>query len=94
MISGGWEFLDHAHSTTNVDIIVDRICKNSKTTSTPGIYKNVKEKVLPRLISDGSLELSDDGRFVKRVMPYPVSSKYHVLKHILQNPVLITQQIN
>jgi len=94
MISRGWEFLDHAHSTTNVDIIVDRICKNSTTTSTPGIYKNVKEKVLPRLISDGSLELSDDGRFVKRVMPYPVSSKYHVLKHVLQNRVLITQQIN
>jgi len=94
MISRGWEFLDHAHSTMNVDIIVDRICKNSTTTSTPGIYKNVKDKVMPRLISDGSLELSEDGRFVKRVMPYPVSSKYHVLKHVLQNSYLINQQIN
>jgi hypothetical protein len=94
MISRGWEFLDHAHSTANVDIIVDRICKNSTTTSTANVYKNIRDKVIPRLINDGSLELSEDYRFVESVMPYPVSSKYHVLKNVLQNSVLLNQQLN
>ncbi|KAF5416093.1 MAG: hypothetical protein U9N46_03805 [Euryarchaeota archaeon] len=94
MIARGWLFLDTAHATNDVDTIIERICKSTKTTTRPNIVKNVRDSTIPRLKSNGLLELDGSNKSVTEVMPYPISSKLFVLKEFMNNERLFNQQIN
>ena len=94
MIARGWLFLDTAHATNDVDTIIERIYKSTKTTTRPNIVKNVRDSTIPRLKSNGLLELDGSNKSVTEVMPYPISSKLFVLKEFMNNERLFNQQIN
>jgi len=94
LISRGWLFLDTAHATNDVDTIIERIYKSTKTTTRPNVVKNVRNSTIPKLKGNGLLELDGSDKSVIEVMPYPISSKLFVLKEFVDNEVLFNQQIN
>ncbi|KAF5415162.1 MAG: hypothetical protein C5S48_06680 [Candidatus Methanogaster sp.] len=94
LISRGWLFLDTAHATNDVDTIIERIYKSTKTTTRPNVVKNVRDSTIPKLKSNGLLELDGSDKSVIEVMPYPISSKLFVLKEFVNNEILFNQQIN
>ncbi|PXF61940.1 MAG: hypothetical protein C4B59_01555 [Candidatus Methanogaster sp.] len=94
MIARGWLFLDTAHATNDMDTIIERIYKSTKTTTRPNVVKNIRDSTIPRLKSNGLLELNGSDKSVIEVMPYPISSKLFVLKEFMNNERLFNQQIN
>lgn len=94
LISRGWLFLDTAHATNDVDTIIERIYKSTKTTTRPNVVRNVRESTIPRLKKNGLLELDESDKTVVKVMPYPISSKLFVLKEFMDNKLLFNKQIN
>jgi len=91
-MSRGMLFLDRAHSTKNIDDIINYVFTNTRTATDKNIIRNIQEVTIPRLVGLGLIELDDSGRTVTGVMPYPVSSKYFVRKNVVGK--LFDQQIN
>ena len=91
LISRGWLFLDTAHATNDVDTIIERIYKSTKTTTRPNVVRNVRESTIPRLKKNGLLELDESDKTVVKVMPYPISSKLFVLKEFMDNKLLFNK---
>ncbi len=94
MIARGWLFLDTAHATSDVDMIIERVYASTKTTKRSDAVRRVREKTIPKLKNNGLLELDESDKTVINVMPYPISSKLFVLKEFMDNGVLFNQQIN
>lgn len=94
LISRGWLFLDSAHATRDVDTIVERIYANTRTTTKRSVIKNINDSIIPRLQKNNLMVLGASGKTVVNVMPYPISSKLFVQKELLENPYLLSQQIN
>ncbi len=94
LISRGWLFLDSAHAIKDVDTIAERIYAYTRTTTKQNVIKNLRDSIIPRLQKNGLIVFDSSGRNVVNVMPYPVSSKLFVLKELLNNPYLLSQQIN
>lgn len=92
LTSRGMLFLDRAHSVKDVDEIINYVYKNTTTGQEKNILKNIQNSTIPRLENLGLIELGEDSRIIKRVMPYPVSSKYFVYKNFIGE--LYRQQIN
>jgi len=92
LMSRGMLFLDRAHSTKNIDEIINYVFTNTKTAEDKNIISNIQGSTLPRLVKLGLIELDKTGRSVESVMPYPVSSKYFVQKNVVGE--LYRQQIN
>jgi len=92
LTSRGMLFLDRAHSVKDVDEIINYVYKNTTTGQEKNILKNIQTSTIPRLEDLGLIELGEDSRIIKRVMPYPVSSKYFVYKNFIGK--LYRQQIN
>jgi len=77
-----------------VDAIIERIYANTKTTNRQSAVKNILTSTIPKLLKNGLIELDRYDKNVIDVMPYPVSSKLFVLKELLGNQYLLSQQIN
>lgn len=94
MIARGWLFLDTAHATTDVDTIIERVYASTKTTKRSDAVRRVRAKTIPKLKSNGLLELDGSNKSVIEVMPYPISSKLFVLKEFVNNGRIFNEQIN
>jgi len=92
LTSRGMLFLDRAHSTKNVDDIINYVYKNTTTGEEKNILKNIQNSTIPKLEDLGLIELGENNRIINRVMPYPVSSKYFVYRNFIGE--LYRQQIN
>jgi hypothetical protein len=92
LTSRGMLFLDRAHSTKDVDEIINYVYENTTTGEEKNILKNIQNSTIPKLVDLGLIELGENDRIIDRVMPYPVSSKYFVYKSVIGE--LYRQQIN
>ena len=87
--------IDAAHTMKDISKYPAYVKKVTPTNSKPSAIKaSVMNKHIPNLENLGIITLDESKRYVSEVMPYPVSSKYYVLKKFLNNPMLYSQQVN
>jgi len=95
LLARGLVVLDVVHYTSNISDIYNHVWKLTPTTAKrPSFNANMKNSIIPRLVSGEFITLDPSGQQVLDYMPYPVASKLFVKNNLLEIPRLLQEQAN